>query len=136
MYDGDLSVNTASTKLPRRPSPIMSTQVINQPQRKHPRYPCAQKLSLRYESNGQNFIAYGRCNRIGQGGLTAQFPADLAIGQLITLELSLVHAGLPLRVSAEVRHRKGTIYGFQFRSLPDQAITSLRTLFQADKRMS
>jgi PilZ domain-containing protein len=105
-------------------------QTSPSPQRKHARYRCNQKLCVRYRIDGQDFIAYGRCTMVGKGGLGAHLPAELPLGQVATLEISLTVGGIPQTVKGQVVNRRGPNYGFQFLEVTDRAVIGLRTLFQ------
>jgi hypothetical protein len=99
-------------------------------QRKYPRYRCNQKLCARYRIDGQYFIAFGRCTTVGKGGIGAFLTAELPLGQVASLEISLSASGVPQPVKAQVKNRRGQNYGFQFVELPERASAGLRLLFQ------
>jgi hypothetical protein len=98
--------------------------------RKHVRYRCNQRLCARYRIDGQEFIAYGRCTVVGKGGIGAFLPAELPLGQVASLEISLAQAGVPQQLKGQVKNRNGSNYGFQFLEVPERAGAALRSLFQ------
>jgi hypothetical protein len=105
--------------------------------RKHARYRCDLKLCVRYQVNGQQFIISGRCRVIGKGGIGAQLPAELAIGQETFLEISLGQMPAPRRFKAEVRNIEqvagaGKIHGFQFKEVDERSTAVLNVLFRPD----
>jgi hypothetical protein len=101
--------------------------------RKHLRYRCNQRLCVRYQCNGQQFIAYGRCTIVGKGGIGASMPAvELEIGQVVSLEISISGPAAPGVLRAQVKSRSGSTYGFQFLSTAVQSTATLRKLFQPD----
>jgi hypothetical protein len=106
------------------------TQASPSQQRKHVRYRCNQKLCARYRIDGQEFIAYGRCTMVGLGGIGAFLSAELPLGQVASLEISLSANGLPQQFKAQVKNRRGSNYGFQFLEVAERAGPALRFLFQ------
>ena len=106
------------------------TQASPAQQRKHLRYRCNQKLCARYRIDGQDFIAYGRCTTVGMGGIGAFLAAELPLGQIASLEISLSTSGIPQQFKAQVKNRRGSNYGFQFLEMPERAGPGLRLLFQ------
>ncbi|HEY2394184.1 MAG TPA: PilZ domain-containing protein [Candidatus Angelobacter sp.] len=63
---------------------------------------------------------HGRTKDIAEGGLGATIPGEIAIGEIVELELHLHHNTEPLKLKAEVRYRKGFQYGFKFLHATDQ----------------
>jgi len=106
------------------------TQEDPSQQRKHLRYRCNQRLCARYRIDGQEFIAYGRCTMVGKGGIGAFIPAELPLGQIASIEISLSQNGIPQQFKAQVKNRRGSNYGFQFLEVPERAGPGLRQLFQ------
>ena len=63
---------------------------------------------------------HGRTKDIAEGGLGATIPGDIAIGEIVELELQLHETGEPLKLQAEVRYRRGFQYGFKFLRATEQ----------------
>jgi hypothetical protein len=94
-------------------------------------------LCVRYEANGQKFMISGRCKVVGKGGIGAQLPAELAIGQQTFLEISLGKMPAPRRFKAEVRNIEqvagaGKIHGFQFIEADERSTAVLNVLFKPE----
>ena len=59
-------------------------------------------------------ILHGRSKDLGEGGLGAVIPGNIAIGQVVELEFQLPTSNEPLTLQAEVRYGQGFQYGFRF----------------------
>lgn len=107
---------------------------MSNPNRKHQRYRCNQKLCVRYRNHGQQFIAYGRCNMVGKGGIGASMPAaQLEIGQEVALEITVSTPAAPVVLRARVTSRHGSTYGFQFAATDGQATATLQDLLRNEE---
>src|SRR5215471_12565928 len=82
--------------------------------RKFPRYRCNQKLRIRYRVDNCDQLAFGRCTMVGKGGIGAVIAAELALGQVVQLELAIPTNPASRALKAQVKNRKGSNYGFQF----------------------
>jgi hypothetical protein len=110
-----------------------TNQEIANPERKHQRYRCNQRLCVRYRAQGQQFIAYGRCNMVGKGGIGAMMPAvEMEIGQVVSLEIALLTPAAPGLLKAQVTSRQGFTYGFQFLAADGRATATLQDLFRPE----
>jgi hypothetical protein len=96
------------------------------------RYRCNQKLCVRYEVNGQKMLVSGRCTAVNKRGIGATVAGELAIGQQVWLEISLNNLPAPRRLRAEVKNRKGTTYGFEFKEADERTSAFLSALFMPD----
>lgn len=104
---------------------------MSNPNRKHQRYRCNQRLCVRYRVNGQQFIAYGRCTMVGKGGIGALMPAvELEVGQEVSLEITVSTPAAPGMLKAHVKSRQGSTYGFEFLSSDSRATATLQDLFR------
>jgi hypothetical protein len=59
-------------------------------------------------------VLHGRTKDLGEGGLGAVIPGDIAIGEFVELEVQLPLSNESLTFQAEVRYRQGFQYGFRF----------------------
>ena len=59
-------------------------------------------------------ILHGRSKDLGEGGLGAVIPGNIAIGEVVEVEFQLPMVNEPLTLKAEVRYRQGFQYGFRF----------------------
>ena len=127
-------VSRAQTRVLSARMPSPNTTRI---QRKYLRYRCNQRLCVRYRIDGQDFIAYGRCTVVGEGGIGALLPAaDLEIGQVVSLEVSLSTPAAPRPFKAQLKNRHGSKCGFQFMESDGRAAAMLGGLFQPDAVMA
>lgn len=59
-------------------------------------------------------VLHGRTKDLGEGGLGATIPGNIAIGEVVELEFQLPLSNESLSFQAEVRYRQGFQYGFRF----------------------
>jgi len=59
-------------------------------------------------------VLHGRTKDLGEGGLGAVIPGNIAIGDVVKLEFQLPLSNETLSLQAEVRYRQGFQYGFRF----------------------
>jgi hypothetical protein len=57
---------------------------------------------------------FGRTKDIAEGGLGATMPGNIAVGEIVELELQLPETTEVLKLKAEVRYSQGFQYGFRF----------------------
>lgn len=63
----------------------------------------------------------GRCGDIGHGGMGTVLTAEVAKGEVVSLEFKLAANGPALMVRSIVRYRKGFVHGLEFLGLsPEQ----------------
>jgi hypothetical protein len=63
----------------------------------------------------------GHCTELAEGGLGVMVSADLASGEIVSVELWIPNLKEPLALRAVVRRQAGLSYGLEFVSiLPDQ----------------
>ena len=67
------------------------------------------------------FALQGRCTVVSQCGLGALLPGDIALGDVVLLELHFPNSPETLRVRATVRHSQRPNYGLEFLTLSDEA---------------
>jgi hypothetical protein len=59
-------------------------------------------------------VLHGRTKDVGEGGLGAVIPGNIAIGDIVAVEFQLPLSNELLSLQAEVRYRQGFQYGFSF----------------------
>ena len=102
-------------------------------ERKYIRYGCDQRLCVRYRVEGHNFAVYGRCKVVGKGGIGSLLPAaELEIGQVVSVEISVSNPAPPSTLKAQVKNRHGSNYGFQFLEPDTRVATILSPLFRCE----
>jgi PilZ domain-containing protein len=71
------------------------------------------ELDIRLVIRGKK-VLHGRTKDMGEGGVGAVIPGDLAIRDVVELEFQLPTSSESLTLQAEVRYRQGFQYGFRF----------------------
>lgn len=61
-----------------------------------------------------NRTVFARGSNISEGGLRAFVPADLALGDMVTLELILPYSDKKISVRGMLRNREGFSYGVEY----------------------
>jgi hypothetical protein len=96
-------------------------------ERRTPRFPLDQRLTVRAVIKGKEAVGYGRASDICMDGLGALISESLAIGTQAILEMSLGTRDEILRLDAVVCYRRGFLHGFKFTNLtPAQTDAILR----------
>jgi PilZ domain-containing protein len=62
---------------------------------------------------------WGRCNEVGQDGMSATLTGELQPGEVASLEFTLPASAMPTKLRAVVRYRRGFRHGFEFLTLTD-----------------
>jgi hypothetical protein len=83
--------------------------------RAHPRFLLDLRLIVRAKET-----QHGRTKDIAEGGLGATIAGEIALGEIVELELQLSGTAEPLKLKAEVRYRRGFQYGFMFLQAAEQ----------------
>ncbi len=83
-------------------------------QRNHPRFHVDIRLKVitGIASNGKSY--FGRGSDISEGGMRVFVPADLKIGEAVTLELALPYTDRKVVVRGVLRNRMGFSYGVEY----------------------
>src|SRR6266550_2351739 len=63
---------------------------------------------------------HGRCGDIGKGGMGTVLTAEVAAGEVVSLEFSLPASSQSFAVRAIVRYRRGFVHGLEFLGLSPQ----------------
>jgi hypothetical protein len=63
---------------------------------------------------------WGRSTELGEDGIGATLTGEVEPGEVVSLEMSLPVASLPLRVRALARYRTGLRHGFEFLALTEE----------------
>jgi len=76
---------------------------------------------------GKTIVMRGKCEDLSEEGLGAEMDGELLLGDPTLIELTLPKVEEPMKLHAEVRHRRDNHYGFEFVSLsPDHRRTIRR----------
>jgi hypothetical protein len=80
-------------------------------------------LELRFKATmtkeGKRIVLFGQGTDVSEGGMAAYIPTELAVSDVVELELALPYltGQQPLRIRAVVRNRNGFRYGLEYTSL-------------------
>jgi hypothetical protein len=77
------------------------------------------RLSVEIFRSGETVSFWGRSNELGEDGVGGTLTGELAIGEVVSMELSLPLAAYPLKVRALVRYRIGLRHGFEFLAMSE-----------------
>lgn len=110
-----MSENDKWASLPRR-------------QRRHPRHDLDERLVISWDQGGKPRNLHGRCTSLSLGGFGAVLAGHLEPGEAVSVEFRFGSSGLPLRLRAQVRHRRGFQHGFEFLGLSTAQMRSVRDL--------
>ncbi len=100
---------------------IQPTPQLKGPKR-FPRFVIDFQLTAATAAGGAGPVIRGRSTDISIGGVGAVMLGELEVGQVVTLNFVLPIVQQRVRVRANVKHRNGFRYGFEFLSLsgPDR----------------
>ncbi|HEV8048174.1 MAG TPA: PilZ domain-containing protein [Terriglobales bacterium] len=94
--------------------------------RRFPRYPVDMRMAVEIFRAGETISYWGRSNELGEDGVGGTLTGELAVGEVVSMELSLPLAAYPLKVRALVRYRIGLRHGFEFLAMSDAQRDVLR----------
>jgi PilZ domain len=69
---------------------------------------------------------WGRSTELGEDGIGVTLTGEVEAGEVVSMELSLPVAAVPLRLRALARYRDGLRHGFEFLALSEQQRELLR----------
>jgi hypothetical protein len=84
------------------------------------------RLAVEIFRSGETISFWGRSNELGEDGVGGTLTGELAIGEVVSMELSLPLAAYPLKLRALVRYRIGLRHGFEFLAMSDAQRDVLR----------
>ncbi len=76
----------------------------------------------------------GRCREIAEAGLGAIIATELAVGEIVSLEISLPSPYQPLKLRSVLRRQKGLFHGFEFLELQPEQRDVILSFCQAQKQ--
>lgn len=90
-----------------------------------PRHLFEARVLIRLSRGGQKLSVHGWVRDLSEGGLAAFVAEQFAIGEAVSLILSLPGSGKQM-IEARVARRVGTQYGFQFTALSSEQRSAIR----------
>lgn len=94
--------------------------------RRFPRYSVDMRLAVEIFRSGETVSFWGRSNELGEDGVGGTLTGELAVGEVVSMELALPLAAYPLKLRALVRYRIGLRHGFEFLAMSDAQRDVLR----------
>ena len=73
---------------------------------------------------------HGRCFELAEAGLGAVTTSELAVGEMVSVELSIPDMPEPIALRAVVRHRTGFLHGCEFVGLLPEQLEWIRKFCQ------
>lgn len=98
---------------------IANTNTAPSP-RRFQRHPADIRVSVEVFRPGGSASLWGRSTELGEDGVGATLTGEVEPGEVVSMELSLPMASVPLRVRALARYRTGLRHGFEFLALNDE----------------
>jgi hypothetical protein len=99
-------------------APNSNTSAANP--RRFRRYPADIRISVEVFRPGGSRAMWGRSSELGEDGVGATLTGEVEPGEVVSMELSLPVASIPLRVRALARYRDGLRHGFEFLALSEE----------------
>jgi hypothetical protein len=94
-------------------------------QRRYPRYRAEFPVALTlFSGRGHQRIA-GHCRDLSQAGIGVLIASELAVGDVMSVAMTLPGVPEPWNLRAVLRCRRGYHYGFEFLSLSAQQVKTL-----------
>jgi hypothetical protein len=88
--------------------------------RRFPRYPADIRVSVEVFRRDGSASMWGRSTELGEDGIGATLTGEVEPGEVVSMELSLPVASVPLRLRALARYRDGLRHGFEFLALNEE----------------
>lgn len=82
--------------------------------RRYPRYNMNMKVAVQVFREGVVESLWGRCNEVGEDGMSATLTGEMQPGEVATLEFTLPATVIATKLRAVVRYRNGFRHGFEF----------------------
>jgi|SRR5277367_4441442 c-di-GMP-binding flagellar brake protein YcgR len=103
-------------------------------QRRFPRYRSEFPVTVTLFSGEEHERIDAHCRDLSQGGIGVLIAAELAVGEVASLNFALPSLPEPWDVRAVLRCRRGYQYGFEFLSLSEQQSKTLAGYFPTLER--
>jgi len=104
----------------------LSTDFMTSDSRIATRHVFESRILIRLHRGNNSQAVQGWSRDLSESGLGAFIAEELAIGELVTLQISLLASGKAV-IPAQVTRRLGTQYGFQFTALSAEQRMDIKT---------
>jgi hypothetical protein len=88
--------------------------------RRFRRHPADIRVSVEVFRPGGSASLWGRSTELGEDGIGATLTGEVEPGEVVSMELCLPVASVPMRVRALARYRDGLRHGFEFLALNEE----------------
>jgi c-di-GMP-binding flagellar brake protein YcgR len=103
-------------------------------QRRFPRFRIEFPVTLKLLSSDGHQSLSGHCKDLSEAGMGILIASELGQGEVVALNFALPTSANEWNVRAVLRHRRGYHYGFEFLSLPEDGLKTLRAYLPTLKR--
>jgi len=107
--------------LNRTPSKLLTTRTIH-------RHAVRVPLAVEVLRSGVKTVLYGTSADISERGVGGTIKAPLIPGEMVKVAYSLPNSSSEIQAYAIVRHRRSEFYGFEFVSIDDKSLETIRAL--------
>jgi len=107
--------------LNRTPSKLLTTRTIH-------RHAVRVPLAVEVLRSGVKTVLYGTSADISERGVGGTIKAPLIPGEMVKVAYSLPNSATEIQAYAIVRHRRSEFYGFEFVSIDDKSLETIRAL--------
>lgn len=83
-------------------------------ERRWPRYKVDLRLKVVLSHHGGRNFTFGQGSDVSEGGMAAYIPAELEVGEVVQIEVTLPYSTELVVVRAEVRNKNGFRYGLEY----------------------
>jgi PilZ domain len=88
--------------------------------RRFQRYAADIRVSVEVFRPGGSASFWGRSTELGEDGIGVTLTGEVEAGEVVSMELSMPVASLPLRLRALARYRDGLRHGFEFLAMSEE----------------
>jgi len=114
-------IATLEAALNRTPSKLLTTRTIH-------RHAVRVALAVEVLRSGVKTTLYGTSADISERGVGGIIKAPLIPGEMVKVAYSLPNSATEIQAYAIVRHRRSEFYGFEFVSIDDKSLETIRAL--------
>ena len=102
--------------------------------RRTPRYRSSFPVLVKLLAAGRYESLQAHCKDLSEAGIGVLLAAELASGEVVSLNFALPGLPIPWEVRSVLRHRRGYHYGFEFFSLTSEQTGVLKQLIHGLER--